>query len=98
MIFTLSIEKPFAQPYQAVVSLAGEVVWNFTGENIEAILSKCTKSGGGTASFLVWYEHICIGTIGVSEMRVDPATVASRINSLCTESMRPQPATGRSRA
>ena len=83
MIFTLSIEKPFSQPYQAVVSLPGEVVWKFTGENIETILRKCTSQAESDIStFLVWYEHICIGTIGVSEMRVDPAMVASRINSL----------------
>jgi len=97
MIFTLCIEKPFAQPYQAVVSLPGEVVWNFTGENIEAILSKCTNQAEtDISSFLVWYEHVCIGTIGVSEMRVDPAMVASRINSL--HGIHAPQSTGRSRA
>lgn len=83
MVFTLSIERPRSDLYEAVVSLGRDTVWKFTGKNLGAVLKECSsQSIEDVRYFLVWYEHVCAGTVDASEILADPDLFARRVHSL----------------
>lgn len=83
MVFTLCIERPRLGVYEVVVSLSGDTVWTFTGRDLSAVLKKyASHSIENVRYFLVWYEHVCAGTVDASEIRADPELFARRVHSL----------------
>lgn len=83
MILTLHISKIEPGNYRVVVLDGREELDQWGAPNIGAAIRQCGQAEMPDLSgFHVWYEHVCVGTTSMSNMRIDPDGIAQRLMSL----------------
>lgn len=83
MILTLHISKIEPGNYRATVLAGREEVDEWGAPTIGAAIQQCAQAKMPDLSgFHIWYEHVCAGTISMSNMRIDPEGIAQRLKSL----------------
>ena len=83
MILTLRISKIEPGNYRAQVLEGREELDEFGVPGIGAAIRQCGQAQMPDLSgFHIWYEHVCAGTVPMSNMRIDPEGIAQRLMSL----------------
>ncbi|WP_258007452.1 hypothetical protein [Alicycliphilus denitrificans] len=83
MILTLKIDKIEPGRYRAVVLDGREEMDEWGASGIGDAIRQCGQAQMPDLSgFHIWYEHVCAGTISMSNMRIDPEGIAQRLMSL----------------
>ncbi|AFU45438.1 hypothetical protein C380_08680 [Acidovorax sp. KKS102] len=83
VILTLKIDKIEPGNYRARVLEGREELDEFGANGIAAAIRQCSQAQMPDLSgFHIWYEHVCAGTIPMSNMRIDPEGIAQRLMTL----------------
>ena len=83
MILTLRIDKIEPGNYRAQVFDGREELGEFGAPGIAAAIRQCAgQPMPDLSGYHVWYEHVCAGTIPMSNMRIDPDGIAQRLMAL----------------
>ena len=83
MIPTLHIKKLEAGFYRAELRDTSFGTGEFETPSItDAIRHAAAGAPKGVPGFHIWYEHVCLGTTPVMNMRYDPETLSQRLMAL----------------
>ena len=83
MLLTLHISKIKPGNYRVAVLDGREEMDEWGVPNIAAAIRQCSQAEMSDLSgFHIWYEHVCVGTTTMSNMRIDPDGIAQRLMSL----------------
>ena len=83
MILTLHISKIEPGNYRVAVLDGREEMDEWGAPTIGAAIRQCGQAEMPDLSgFHIWYEHVCVGTTSMSNMRIDPDGIAQRLMAL----------------
>lgn len=83
VILTLHISKIEPGNYRVAVMDGREELEEWGAPSIGDSIRQCGQAEMPDLSgFHIWYEHVCAGTVSMSNMRIDPEGLAQRLLSL----------------
>lgn len=83
MLLTLHISKIEPGNYRVLVLDGREEVDQWEAPNVAAAIRQCGQAEmQDLLGFHIWYEHVCVGTTMMSNMRIDPEGIAERLMTL----------------
>ncbi|KJA11284.1 hypothetical protein RP29_06040 [Acidovorax temperans] len=88
MLLTLHISKFEPGNYRVYVLDGRDELDEWWAPNVGAAIRECGYAEmPDLLGFHIWYEHVCVGTTAISDMRNDPEGIAQRLMALYAQFM-----------